>query len=227
MISSQTINEQAERHWDKLHTNQKFRPRYPNEDVVRFLAAFASTRDVSKMRALDIGVGGGRHTKLLCEFGFQTTGVDISAEGLKHADEWLKSEGAKATMVHAPMTELPFEDNTFDVVVAYGVLYYSDEAGVKRAVSEVHRVLKPGGVAFAFTHTTNDYRFGKGERIEPRTFKMTIEDTNELGTVQHFLGEEDVPVMFGAFSKVEFERLEWTVDNRRRQYSHWHIRLQK
>ena len=48
--------------WDALHQHQRFRPQYPNENVVRFLMVhFKQALQGRKiLKALDIGVGGGR-----------------------------------------------------------------------------------------------------------------------------------------------------------------------
>ena len=80
-------------HWDGLHVSQRFRPIYPSEAVVRFLLPRfrEGLRDGTRLSALDIGVGGGRHTRLLCEMGFDTFGIDISAEGLKQTEALLIS----------------------------------------------------------------------------------------------------------------------------------------
>ena len=75
--------------------------------------------------------------------------------------------------------------------------------------------------------TTSDYRFGKGEELEHNTFRLTIEDTNELGTVQHFVAEEDLPAYFAAFSRMSFEKTETTFAGRTRLDSDWVITAEK
>src|ERR1700675_2586280 len=91
------------RHWDGLHVNERFRPIYPSETVVRFLLGRFRKRlqDGDRLRALDIGVGGGRNTRLLCELGFDTFGIDISAEGLKQTEGLLVRLGFKPTLKRA------------------------------------------------------------------------------------------------------------------------------
>jgi ubiquinone/menaquinone biosynthesis C-methylase UbiE len=72
------------------------------------------------------------------------------------------------------MTDLPFESDVFDAAVAYGVFYYGTRAEMRKAIGELHRVLKPGGQAFVVLRTTDDYRYGKGEALEPDTFLLEI-----------------------------------------------------
>jgi ubiquinone/menaquinone biosynthesis C-methylase UbiE len=217
------------RHWDGLHSSERFRPIYPSEAVVRFLMTRFRTRlrDGGPLSALDIGVGGGRHTRLLCELGFQTSGVDVSAEGLKQTEAMLAGKGLHATLKRAPMTELPFESASFDVAISYGVYNYGTAEDMRSAVGELHRVLKAGGEAFVVLRTTDDFRHGKGEAIEPDTYLLNISETNEEGTVQHFLSEATVPAMFAGFAYLEFEKTEWTFAARTAKNSDWLVSLRK
>lgn len=216
----------AATHWDKLHESPRYRPRFPQDDVVRFLARWFD-QDVRHLRALDVGTGAGRHTKLLSDMGFATAGVDVSAEGLRHTRERLAQAGSSVELVRAPMTALPFEDASFDVVVSFGVLNYERRAGMAQAIAEMYRVMRDGGRAFVMLRTCDDYRVGRGTEIEPQTFVLEIDDTGEHGTVQHFLREEEVPLLFAAFSDIAFEKSEATFGARRFKNSDWLIRLQK
>ncbi len=211
--------------WDSLHAQERFRPVYPNENVVRFLAARASER--SGARALDIGVGGGRHSLLLCDLGYEVDGVDISAEGLRHAEEAITRGGGRARLQTASMAALPFPDATFEIAVSFAVFYYGTAADGRAAVAELRRVLKPGAEAFVVVRTTADVRCGQGEAIGENGYRLTLDDTNERGTVQHFLSEADVPEVYGAFAELNFELAERTFAQRTRRDSDWLITVRR
>ena len=151
-------------------------------------------------RFLDIGLGAGRHTKLAAELGFRAFGMDISFVGLQHARERLLTAGLDARLAQASMLDLPFSECSFAAVLSFGVFYYGTEKEMKQAIAEVHRVLIPGGKAFLVTRTAGDYRFGKGTRLGRNTFELDIDDTNEYGSVQHFLASDDVPLYFSEFA---------------------------
>jgi len=51
---------------------------------------------------------------------------------------------------HYDGLNIPYPDNTFDVLTAYAVIEHIDEGELARVFSEVRRVLKPGGVFFVF-----------------------------------------------------------------------------
>jgi SAM-dependent methyltransferase len=217
----------AERHWDALHALPRFRPRFPSEHVVRFLLARFPEQERARLRALDVGSGGGRHTKLLADLRFEATGLDLSREGLVHTKRFLRASGQHARLCQASMLALPFADGAFDAVVSFAAYYYVDRAGMRRAISELRRVLHPGGWGFVVLRTDRDYRYGKGLEIEPHTFRLTISDTNEAGCVMHFVTEENVPAMFEGFSDLEFERTETTFGGRTESNSDWLIQVRK
>ena len=217
----------TQQHWDALHTQPRFRPRYPNEHVVRFLMANFAPEERTHCRLLDIGVGGGRHTRLLCELGFQVFGTDISEEGVAQTERLLRASDLTATLRQAEMTSLPFPSETFNGALSFCVFTYADHAGMAQAVAELHRVLRPDGMAFLMLRSDRDYRCGKGEKIEPGTYRLTIEDTNEFGLVQRFLREEEIPALFADFQDVHFELTETTFDDRRKLNSDWLITVRK
>jgi ubiquinone/menaquinone biosynthesis C-methylase UbiE len=178
-------------------------------------------------RLLDIGTGGGRHMVLATELGFSAFGIDISFTGLSHARERMQQTNLIASVALASMASLPFADNSFHAVVSYGSFYYDSADQMRQAIAETRRVLAPGGKSFVVLRSTDDYRYGKGSELGPNTFELDISETNELGTIQHFLTARDIPEYFVLFSKVSFEKAEWTTCDRTRLNSDWMITAEK
>lgn len=214
-------------HWDTLHANARFRPVYPNEHVVRFLMALRAKNGASRSRILDIGSGAGRHMKLTAELGFRSYGIDTSITGLRHAGGRMQESGLPHVLAQGSMLALPFGDASFEAIISFGVFYYGTAGQMKRAIAEAHRVLTPGGEMFAVLRTVGDYRFGKGTELERNTTQLDIEDTNERGTIQHFLDATDVPAYFSEFRRVQFEKTETTFANRSGVNSDWLITAEK
>ena len=218
----------ARSHWDQLHEQPRFRPLYPNDHVVRFLMTNRELLEKHRpARFLDIGLGAGRHTKLAAELEFRSFGMDFSFVGLQHARERLLAGGLPARLSQGSMLALPYMDCSFAVVLSYGVFYYGTADEMKQAIAEVHRILVSGGKAFVALRTTDDYRFGKGVRLGHNTFRISITETNELKSTQHFLAEEDVPAYFAKFGQVSFERADTTFFNRSALNSDWLITAEK
>jgi len=125
------------------------------------------------------------------------------------------------------MTALPFGNSAFSVVLSYGVFCYGVAADMKKAIHEACRVLCPGGRLLVVLRSTQDYRCGKGTQLEPDTYRVDISETNELGTIQHFLSETAMTDYFQSFSQLSFESSELTFGNRSRLDSDWIITAQK
>jgi len=214
--------------WDDLHENPRFRPSYPVDSVVRFLITNrAKLNQNGHSRFLDIGTGAGRHLKLAADLGFSAFGIDTSQVGLRHAQARLKEASVRPSLALGSMFSLPFKSGSIQVALSYGVFYYGTASEMKKAIQETRRVLQAGGMAFIVLRTTGDCRFGKGEEIEPNTYKLTITETNEQGTVQHFLSADDITEYFSDFSKVSFEKSETTFANRRFLNSDWLVTAEK
>ena len=92
---------------------------------------------------LELGTGGGQNAVKYAELGFHVHGVDSSDELLKTAHK-LAVSGSNLEFSNVDLNvRMPFEDNTFDLVVVVGTLQYLLEPSA--CVKEVYRVLKPGG----------------------------------------------------------------------------------
>ncbi len=92
---------------------------------------------------LDIGCGAGRLYHLLDKFqDMEYVGVDQSEGQI----EMGKKDFPNNKFVVAEMTDLPLEDNTFDLIFCIATLHHlPDEKSRLKALSEMKRVLKPGG----------------------------------------------------------------------------------
>lgn len=218
-----------EEKWSILHKKERFQPKYPSEHVVRFVFTQfpRNLKERSNLKILDLGCGAGRHTVFLAREGFQTYATDISEEGLKVTKKRLKGEKLQGILKKANMEKQPFSDDFFDGIISFGVFYYNDLKGFKNAVSEMYRVLKKDGKALVFTRTTDDYRYGKGNKIDKNTFVLDIEDTNEKGMVMHFLDRAEINEMFSRFNEITVEKTETTFFSLEKKNSDWIIIVRK
>lgn len=96
-------------------------------------------------RVLDAGCGTGDAIRLLAEAGAIVTGVDRSIAMLDQAARRNRSAVARGqvSLHRADFAELPFDDASFDGVLAANVAYFWAEAHA--IVAELRRVLRPGG----------------------------------------------------------------------------------
>lgn len=118
------------------------RERYRLEPYILDFASFqsAANRDV-----LEIGVGLGADHQRFAEAGARLTGVDLTDRAIQHVRRRLELFGLRSSLKTDDAERLSFKDGEFDVVYSWGVIHHSPDTA--RAVSEIHRVLKPGGTA--------------------------------------------------------------------------------
>ena len=110
-------------------------------------------RIVPGMRVLDAGCGSGRNLVYLLKSGFEVCGVDES-DGSMARTRQLATELAPHLPLDnfrvEPVERMSFADAGFDVVISSAVLHFArDEEQWQAMVSEMWRVLKPGGIFFA------------------------------------------------------------------------------
>jgi SAM-dependent methyltransferase len=110
------------------------------ERAIELIAAHLPSGEIQAV--LDLACGAGRHSKPLCER-WWTVGLDLSASLLRVA----RREAPDAPYVRADMRELPFADESFDLVVnlftSFG--YFEDDREHARVLACVRTAMKPRG----------------------------------------------------------------------------------
>jgi SAM-dependent methyltransferase len=96
-------------------------------------------------KILDAGCGPGGMAAKLMQHGYEVWGLDIAEPMISHAREACGTNRFRVGDVE----RIPFPDDAFDGVVCLGVLPYLDADA--KALSEIERVLKPGGIAVVST----------------------------------------------------------------------------
>ena len=96
---------------------------------------------LSEPRILDSGCGTGANVDMLNRYG-RAYGVDSSAVGLR-----IGRQAGRTRLARATVTALPFAADAFDLVTSFDVLYGLEEQDEQAAVSEMFRLVRPGGYA--------------------------------------------------------------------------------
>jgi 2-polyprenyl-3-methyl-5-hydroxy-6-metoxy-1,4-benzoquinol methylase len=100
--------------------------------------------DLRGRTLLDAGCGTGLFSQMAAGRGAQVTSLDVGPELLVEVSKKCRSE-----RVVGDLLALPFEEGRFDVVVCTEVIEHTPEPG--RAVTELARVLRPGGILVVTT----------------------------------------------------------------------------
>ncbi|OEU65038.1 MAG: hypothetical protein BA863_11555 [Desulfovibrio sp. S3730MH75] len=101
--------------------------------------------------ALDAGCGSGRYSYALKLLGFSNVvGMDFSSKNIEFAQNKINSRQVGGIEFHVgDVTDMLFDDESFDFVLSNGVLHHVDK-NYDLVLSELHRVLKPGGNAYFY-----------------------------------------------------------------------------
>ena len=131
---------------------------------IRYKYHYHIPRDISELkrlrpggRALEIGVGIGCDTEQLVRSGFNVSGIDLTEVAVEATNARLQHHGLIADVKQGDAENLQFPDNHFDVVYSFGVLHHSPDT--QKTLDEVHRVLKPGGLALIMLYHKNSLNY--------------------------------------------------------------------
>lgn len=180
---------------------------------------------------LDLGCGLGRHSMYMAQKGFDVTSLDLSEYGINHLEEWAERESVSIQTYVSDMLHLPFEDNSFDCIMAYNVIYHTDTKGFVGALAEINRVLKPNGELFLTMISKNTWSYERADaykRIDENTILRDEQGTEK--DVPHFYVDiDDIKRLFIDFDYIKppVESCEYNMDNSEFYSKHWTLVLRK
>jgi ubiquinone/menaquinone biosynthesis C-methylase UbiE len=191
------LNQEA--YWDKVAGKKDFTVKFYPEMVAGLLKPQSAI--------LDFGCGYGRTLRELAAMGYTSLyGADSSAEMLKLAGQSLPS----AILVQNSGLTIPFPDEQFDAVLLIAVLtsIIADHDQAK-LISELYRVLKPGGIIYAGDFLLNSDERNL-ERYRNSASKYHCYGVFELdeGVVLRHHAEAYVRQLFEAFAALDFKLVE-------------------
>ena len=119
--------------------------RIKREDVERFSLDYWAFDAFPGKQVLDVGCGPGWVTVQYAAGGADVTSVDLTDRAVGLTRQQLDQRCLSAKVRQANAEELPFDEESFDLVVSSGVLHHTPDTD--KAFRECFRVLKRGGTA--------------------------------------------------------------------------------
>jgi ubiquinone/menaquinone biosynthesis C-methylase UbiE len=136
--------------------------RYSTEWHIPKVIDFERWRDRD---VLEVGCGLGTDAVNFARHGARYTGLDLTEASIELVRRRFALEGLTGDLRTADAEKLPFADASFDLVYSHGVLHHTPDT--QRAIDEVHRVLRPGGVAMVMLYHKSSFNY----RINIMTFR--------------------------------------------------------
>ena len=147
-----TYNDYVAEEWRMFEANQTRRE-----------ALLNAVKSIQVRRVLDIGCGAGQEMLPFVERGASAVGIDVMPEVGQVGRQMYREKGfgEKVSFIRASGNELPFEGESFDVLICRGALMFMNNA---KALGEMSRVLCAGGVFFLMMQAPPYYwnKAGKG-----------------------------------------------------------------
>jgi ubiquinone/menaquinone biosynthesis C-methylase UbiE len=125
--------------WDAAYRRGEQLNRYPFDAVVSYVIRNAAPGS----RILEIGCGTGNNLWFLAREGFDAAGIDSSETAIAYATKRFEEEGLTADIRLGDFHDLPWPDDSFDMVIDRAALQCSTTQ--PDALREIARVLRPEG----------------------------------------------------------------------------------
>ena len=176
-------------YWDNFHKN------YNKEDIKidDWLDAFSSVINNSSTPILDLGCGTGNDTLYLINKGKKVISCDQSINAINNIKKNFKE--VYDTKCFDMLDGLPFDDNSFDVVIADLSLHYFREEDTFRILKDIKRILTNNGYLIFRVNSINDVNHGAGEGKEIEHHLYETSDKR----LKRFFDEKDIKYFFKDF----------------------------
>lgn len=211
----------AHQAWDERWSDESIRADWQDPDP--YVKEISSTLyEAGARTALDLGCGVGRHALYLASIGYQVSAIDASSAGVDHTRDCAKAAGFDMTFDVAPMTDLPYEDEAFDYVLSWNVIYHGDATVVGKSIAEIRRVLKPGGIYQGSMLSKRHNHFGQGIEVAPNTWSHDVGDP-EKAHPHFYTNAGELISMFNGF---EIFKL-YDVEQDEPEDWHWYLHAER
>ncbi len=166
--------------------------------------------DIEGKCVLEIGIGVGTDHLNLARRGARMCGVDLAPRNLEITSKRFRVYGFQSGLIIGDAENLPYADNSVDFVYAFGVIHHCLDT--KKTISEIYRVLRPGGRCFVTVYHKNSVFFwwtvffvefflkgGWRKRSIQQQISLVEYPNNNEGLVVKLFGRRQVETMFQEF----------------------------
>lgn len=176
-------------YWDERHKHYD----RATIEVDDWLEKFDNIIEATEKPILDLGCGGGNDTLYLINKGKKVISCDQSPNAIMNiANNFPEVYDVKCFNM---LDGMPFDDGEFEVIIADLCLHYFKEADTKNILSEIQRILVPGGHLILRINSVNDVLHGAGHGIEIEHHLFEMEDKS----IKRFFDEDDIRYFFKDF----------------------------
>ena len=183
--------ENSLRYWNGIHEENDYKR--DNIKMDDWLELFDDVIDKCDTPVLDLGCGSGNDTLYLINKDKSVISCDLSPKAI----ELIRRNFPEVddTRCVNMLEGLPFDDDTFEVIVADLCLHYFLEQDTINIINDLKRVLKKDGYIILRVNSINDVNHGAGQGKEVEKHVFETED----GRLKRFFDEQDIRFFFKDF----------------------------
>jgi len=189
---------------------EKFR--YSTQPFMKKIVGFDKFAD---KKVLEVGCGLGTDLLQFARSGANVTGVDLTPNSIELVRKRFSMESLSVDARVADAENLPFDDNSFDMVYSFGVLHHTPNT--QKSIDEVYRVLKPGGqiIIMLYNKTSLHVWLGVPLYLSVRLMRRGNKNGRKLTEdwIRIYDGSENP--LGKAYSKSEMEKMFFKFNNRK------------
>ncbi|OPX84853.1 MAG: Phthiotriol/phenolphthiotriol dimycocerosates methyltransferase [Pelotomaculum sp. PtaB.Bin104] len=173
-----------------------------------------SSFDIKDKNVLEIGFGMGTDHLSMARKGAIMHGIDLTTRNLEVTKKRLELYGFNSKLITGDAEHMPFEDNSMDFIYSFGVIHHSPDT--EKIISEIYRVLKPGGKCWITVYHKNSVFFWWtvylwNHIIKGGCKKYTLKQqlslieypNNNLNIIVRLYKKDEISKLFNSFSLVK------------------------
>ncbi len=115
------------------------------------------------------GIGYGRNAQIFRDNGMTVTGIEISETAIELSK---KHVGSEMKIYHGSVTEMPFDNNLYDGIFCYGLIYLLDKTERTKLIQDCYNQLTENGLMVFTAITKQAVTYGQGTNIGKDRFEM-------------------------------------------------------
>ncbi|SLN20248.1 Tellurite methyltransferase [Pseudoruegeria aquimaris] len=219
-MKADTAHEHWDAAWAGIGADSKWLK--PEPDVLRWADGLEPGA-----RVLDLGAGVGRHALALARAGLDVTAYDAAAQGIEALRRAAADSGLDLHTGLGKMDALPYEDGSFDHVLAWNVIYHGDETVLLDTIAGIRRVLRPGGTFLLTMLSKRRLWIDRQKLKDPREISRNAwvfdEDDSDKRHPHYYCDARELLALFQGFEVL------WLEDREHDKPGswHWHLILER
>lgn len=140
------------------------------------------------------GFGYGRNAQVFREAGISVTGIEISASAIEMAR---KHYGHEMTIFHGSVTDMPFDDSTYDGIFCYALIHLLDLKERKQLINDCYQQLDNGGYMIFVAISKEAPTYGTGKQLSKDRYEIFE------GVQMYFYDEDAIQSAFGDYGLLD------------------------